>query len=58
MIIPKTGTPQSQREQTLRLHIGTAQAADRVHRGALVAKRGDWGPDHVSHRKISRRAII
>jgi hypothetical protein len=25
MIIPEAGTPQSQHEQTLRLHIGTAQ---------------------------------
>lgn len=37
MIIPEPGTPQSQREQTLRLHIGTAQgpqpgAEDRVQR--------------------------
>ncbi len=28
MTIPEAGTPQSQREQTLRLHIGTAQARD------------------------------
>ncbi len=34
MIIPETGTPQSQREQTLRLHIGTAQG------GGLGQRRG------------------
>jgi len=49
---PATSAPQD-------LHPSSAKrAADRIHRGALVAKRVDLGPDNVSHRKISRRAII
>ena len=41
MTIPETDTPQSQREQTLRLHIGTAQPAIRT--------KSDWLRTAVFH---------
>ena len=48
---PETPAPQDLRPELRQ------RAADRAHRAALVAKTGDLGPAHMSHRKISRRVI-
>jgi len=51
MIIPEAGTPQSQREQTLRLHIGTAHAPHGAQQPVALAVGDFPDPNTFGHRR-------